>query len=102
MIIALSPLLIVLALVVKLTSAGPVLYRQERIGLNGQPFDMLKFRSMRVNADAELEALLAAQGKGDTPLFKLDNDPRITRSGTSCASTRSTSSRSSSTCCSGR
>ncbi|MGN7190386.1 sugar transferase [Curtobacterium sp. MCBA15_004] len=78
LIVALSPLLIVLALVVKLTSAGPVLYKQERIGLNGVPFDMLKFRSMRVNADAELAALLAAQGKGDTPLFKLDNDPRIT------------------------
>ncbi|WIJ45900.1 sugar transferase [Curtobacterium citreum] len=78
LIVALSPLLIVLAIVVKLTSAGPVLYRQERIGLNGVPFDMLKFRSMRVNADAELATLLAAQGKGDTPLFKLDNDPRIT------------------------
>jgi len=78
LIVALSPLLIVLGLVVKLTSAGPMLYRQERIGLNGQPFHMLKFRSMRVNADAELGALLAAQGKGDTPLFKLDHDPRVT------------------------
>jgi exopolysaccharide biosynthesis polyprenyl glycosylphosphotransferase len=81
LIIALSPLLIVLALAVRFTSAGPVLYRQERVGLNGQPFDMLKFRSMRVNADDELVALLAAQGKGDTPLFKLENDPRITSIG---------------------
>ncbi|PYY31834.1 sugar transferase [Curtobacterium sp. MCBD17_030] len=78
LIVALSPLLIVLALVVKLTSQGPVLYRQERVGQNGAPFNMLKFRSMRVNADDELAALLAEQGRGDTPLFKLENDPRIT------------------------
>jgi exopolysaccharide biosynthesis polyprenyl glycosylphosphotransferase len=81
LIVVLSPLLVFLALVVKLTSPGPVLYRQERIGQNGEPFAMLKFRSMRVNADAELAALLAEQGKGDTPLFKLDNDPRVTRIG---------------------
>ncbi|WP_144762888.1 sugar transferase [Curtobacterium sp. 9128] len=81
LIIALSPLLVALALAVRFTSPGPILYRQERIGLNGQPFDMLKFRSMRVNADDELAALLAAQGKGDTPLFKLDDDPRITSIG---------------------
>jgi len=78
LIVVLSPLLIVLALIVKFTSAGPVFYRQERIGLNGRPFAMLKFRSMRVNADAELAALLAEQGRGDTPLFKLENDPRVT------------------------
>ena len=81
MIATLSPLLIFLALVVKLTSRGPILFRQERIGLNGEPFKMLKFRSMRVNADAELGALLAQQGRGDTPLFKLDNDPRVTSIG---------------------
>jgi exopolysaccharide biosynthesis polyprenyl glycosylphosphotransferase len=81
LIIALCPLLIALALAVRCTSPGPVLYRQERIGLNGKPFDMLKFRSMRVNADEELAALLADQGRGDTPLFKLENDPRITSIG---------------------
>lgn len=78
LIVALSPLLAVLAIAVKLTSAGPVFYRQERIGLNGKPFDMLKFRSMRVNADDELAGLLAAQGRSDTPLFKVENDPRVT------------------------
>ncbi|WP_420363704.1 sugar transferase [Curtobacterium aetherium] len=78
LIVALSPLLLLLAIIVKATSPGPVLYRQQRIGLNGEPFNMLKFRSMRVNADSELAALLAKQGRGDTPLFKLDNDPRIT------------------------
>lgn len=81
LIAALSPVLIVLALAVKLTSPGPVLYRQERIGLNGMPFDMLKFRSMRVNADDELAALLAQQGSSDKPLFKVTNDPRVTSIG---------------------
>ena len=51
--IGLSPLLLVLALLVKLTSRGPVLYRQERMGLDGQRFRMLKFRTMRVDAEAE-------------------------------------------------
>ncbi len=81
LIIGLSPLLVVLALAVRLTSPGAVLYRQERIGLNGEPFDMLKFRSMRVNADDELAALLAAQGRSDSPLFKVENDPRVTSIG---------------------
>ncbi|MBD8467488.1 sugar transferase [Plantibacter sp. CFBP 8798] len=76
-----SPILLVVALLVKFTSPGPVLYRQERIGLNGGPFNMLKFRSMRVNADAELAALLAEQGTSDRPLFKVQNDPRLTRVG---------------------
>jgi exopolysaccharide biosynthesis polyprenyl glycosylphosphotransferase len=70
--------LIVLACIVKLTSPGPVLYKQERVGLNGEHFNMLKFRSMKVNADAELAALLEAQGRGDKPLFKVKNDPRVT------------------------
>ncbi len=81
LILALSPVLAVIAVAVKLTSAGPVLYRQERVGLNGTPFDMLKFRSMRVNADDELAALLTKQGSSDKPLFKVENDPRITTIG---------------------
>lgn len=76
-----SPILLVVALLVKLTSPGQVLYRQERIGLNGEPFYMLKFRSMRVNADAELAALLDQQGTSGRPLFKVKNDPRLTRVG---------------------
>ncbi len=74
------PLLLV-ALAVKLTSRGPVLYRQERVGLDGEPFEMLKFRSMRENADAELRELLAVQGTEDKPLFKVKDDPRLTRIG---------------------
>jgi exopolysaccharide biosynthesis polyprenyl glycosylphosphotransferase len=81
LITALSPVLIVLAIMVKVTSPGPVLYKQERVGLNGDHFHMLKFRSMRVNADAELQSLLAAQGSSDKPLFKVQNDPRITSIG---------------------
>ena len=53
-----SPVLIFAALAVKLSSPGPVLYRQSRIGLDGQPFDMLKFRSMYVDADANLRRCL--------------------------------------------
>ena len=78
LLIAFSPLLVTVALLVRTTSAGPVFYGQERIGLNGKPFKMLKFRSMKVNADAELAALLAAQGRDDRPGFKIKNDPRIT------------------------
>ncbi|TXK19502.1 sugar transferase [Homoserinibacter sp. GY 40078] len=73
-----SPVLIGVALAVKLTSPGPVLYRSERIGYRGAAFPMLKFRSMRVGADAELQRLLEEQGTAQTPLFKVQNDPRIT------------------------
>lgn len=79
--IVFSPVLVGVALAVKLTSQGPVLYRQERIGLNGKPFRMLKFRSMRVGADAELASLLREQGTSTQPLFKVTNDPRITPTG---------------------
>lgn len=74
----LSPLFLLLALMVKLSDGGSVLFRQERIGLRGTTFEMLKFRSMSINADAQLHALLTAQGSGSTPLFKVSNDPRIT------------------------
>lgn len=76
-----SPLLVGVAIAVSATSVGPVLYKQERIGRHGEPFRMLKFRSMRVGADAELKALLEAQGTSETPLFKVKDDPRITRVG---------------------
>lgn len=78
LIVVLSPVLLGVALAVKLTSPGPVLYRQERIGLNSQPFKMLKFRSMIPNAEKQLAGLLAEQGTAEKPLFKIENDPRIT------------------------
>lgn len=76
-----SPLMLATAIGVKITSPGPVLFRQQRIGLNGKAFDVYKFRSMRIGADAELAELLKQQGTDDRPLFKVENDPRITRFG---------------------
>src|SRR5207248_4899733 len=57
----LSPVLLLIALLVKLSSRGPVLYRQERCGLKGQPFQMLKFRSMPVDAERETGAVWASK-----------------------------------------
>lgn len=81
LILLLSPVLLLLAAAVKLSSPGAVFYAQERVGKGGQPFKMLKFRSMVVNADAQLKELLEAQGTADKPLFKVEKDPRITRIG---------------------
>lgn len=78
LVVCLSPLFLALAILVRFTDPGPVFYRQERVGLRGTSFDMLKFRSMKVNADAQLQSLLVAQGSSTTPLFKVENDPRIT------------------------
>lgn len=78
LVVILSPILLILAILIWVTDRGPIFYRQERIGFRGTTFKMLKFRSMRVNADSELHSLLKAQGTTDTPLFKIDNDPRIT------------------------
>ena len=79
--ILVSPIMIGAAIAVRVSSPGPILFRQQRIGLNGEAFNIYKFRSMRASADAELAELLRAQGTADTPLFKVDNDPRITRVG---------------------
>lgn len=76
----LAPMLLVVAALVKLTSKGPVLFRQTRVGLHGRPFKMLKFRTMVENAE-ELKAKLAAQNEMDGPVFKMKRDPRITSIG---------------------
>lgn len=76
--LAISPLLAATALAVALTSRGPVFYSQERIGEDGEPFTMWKFRSMYPDADSKLAQLLKEQGKENDPLFKPDPDPRIT------------------------
>lgn len=68
------------ALAIVIDNPGPVFFRQRRVGRDGQEFSMLKFRSMRVNAEAELAALAAAN-EGSGPLFKLAKDPRVTRVG---------------------
>lgn len=69
--VVLSPMLGLLAILVKLTSPGPIFYRQERCGLNGQPFQMLKFRSMRIDAEQKTGAVWAVK-----------DDPRRTAFGT--------------------
>jgi exopolysaccharide biosynthesis polyprenyl glycosylphosphotransferase len=73
----LSPLFLVVAVVVKLQDGGPVLFRQPRIGREGKTFQMLKFRSMVVDAEARLDAL-RDQNESDGLLFKMKEDPRIT------------------------
>lgn len=78
LVLVLSPLLAVVALLVRASGPGPILYRQERVGQGGAPFGMLKFRSMVDGADSALEELLRAQGRSESPLFKVANDPRIT------------------------
>ncbi|PPG55682.1 UDP-phosphate galactose phosphotransferase [Rathayibacter sp. AY2B7] len=82
LIILSAPVLVVVAVLVKVTSPGPVLFRQERIGLNGATFEMLKFRSMVVDAEARLAALASQQrAEGNSILFKMAKDPRVTRVG---------------------
>lgn len=78
--VILSPLLLLVAVAVKATSPGPILFCQMRGGLNGRPFRMLKFRTMKCGAEAERESLLAAN-EMDGPVFKLSNDPRVTSLG---------------------
>lgn len=74
------PLLLVIALAVRWSGPGPVFFVQTRIGLNGQPFGMIKFRSMHADAEARRAALLA-QSDREGICFKSRNDPRITRVG---------------------
>lgn len=75
--LALLPVIVVCALAVKLTSRGPILYRQTRVGKSGRSFGCLKFRTMRVGAHAQQE-LLRAASQQDGPAFKIAGDPRIT------------------------
>ncbi|WP_328351394.1 sugar transferase [Mycobacterium sp. NBC_00419] len=72
------PLLAAVALAVKLTSRGPIFYRQERIGLNGQPFEMIKFRTMVDGADQMLDEVIDMNESGGGVLFKIRTDPRVT------------------------
>jgi exopolysaccharide biosynthesis polyprenyl glycosylphosphotransferase len=78
--LALSPLLVCVALAVKLTSRGPIFFRQERVGLHGRTFGMIKFRSMVSDAEA-LRAALLARNEQTGPVFKMKQDPRVTRVG---------------------
>ena len=80
LLVGLAPLLALAALLIKIDSPGPILFRQERIGLNKRRFQLLKFRTMLVGADQQqhgMEQLNEANG----PVFKIKDDPRITRLG---------------------
>ena len=72
-----SPLLLIIAIAIKMDSPGPILFKQTRIGLNGRRFDMFKFRSMYTDAEARLEKLMS-QNEAGKGMFKMTNDPRIT------------------------
>jgi exopolysaccharide biosynthesis polyprenyl glycosylphosphotransferase len=80
LVVLLSPLLALVALLVRLQDGGPVFYRQRRVGAGGAVFDMVKFRSMVVDAEARLDELADAN-EHDGVLFKIREDPRITRIG---------------------
>jgi exopolysaccharide biosynthesis polyprenyl glycosylphosphotransferase len=83
LIVLFSPVLLAVAVAIKVTSKGPVFFRQDRVGLNGETFRMIKFRSMVVDAEQRLDALKQERtaDAGNQVLFKMRNDPRITTVG---------------------
>ena len=78
--LVLSPVFILVALAIKITSKGPVFFAQQRVGLNGRTFKIYKFRSMVVNAE-KLKAKLAHLNEMSGPVFKIADDPRVTTVG---------------------
>lgn len=77
MLFLLSPIMVLIALLIKLTSKGPIIFKQERVGLRGRKFYIYKFRTMVQNAE-ELKTQLQALNESDGPAFKIKRDPRIT------------------------
>ena len=79
-IVLLSPLMIIIAVLIKTEDHGPIFYKQVRVGKNGKTFKMYKFRSMFINADKMLDKL-KEQNDVDGPMFKMKDDPRVTKIG---------------------
>lgn len=77
---SLAPIFAIIAVLIKLTSEGPVIFRQTRVGLNGRLFELYKFRSMRLDSEVELE-VLREQNEMEGPVFKIKDDPRVTSFG---------------------
>jgi exopolysaccharide biosynthesis polyprenyl glycosylphosphotransferase len=76
-----APLGLIIAVLIRLDSPGPVFFRQSRVGLGGQRFRMIKFRTMRVGADSEKSSFAHLNASGDRRNFKIVDDPRISRVG---------------------
>lgn len=79
-IIILSPIILIVAIFIKVESRGPILFSQERVGINSEIFKMYKFRSMVINAE-EIKEKLIEENEMSGPMFKMKNDPRITKIG---------------------
>jgi|WetSurMetagenome_2_1015567.scaffolds.fasta_scaffold00649_11 exopolysaccharide biosynthesis polyprenyl glycosylphosphotransferase len=80
MIILLSPVLLIISILVKTSSPGPIIFKQTRVGLRGRQFSLFKFRTMIVNAEV-LRKELEAENEADGPVFKIKDDPRVTKIG---------------------
>lgn len=79
--IFLSPLFLIVAILIKLDSKGSIFYTSKRVGTGYKIFDFYKFRTMREGADKEVSTLMANNQYGNSPFFKLQNDPRVTKPG---------------------
>ena len=78
--IALSPIFLIVSILIRLESKGERIFKQKRVGLNGEEFEIYKFRSMVANAE-ELKEKLAEENEMSGPMFKMKDDPRITKVG---------------------
>jgi exopolysaccharide biosynthesis polyprenyl glycosylphosphotransferase len=79
--VLLAPVFVAIAIRIRAADSGPIFFKQVRVGLNGQPFKVWKFRTMVINAE-RLQANLTEQNEGNGALFKMRKDPRITKPGT--------------------
>lgn len=77
LIIILSPILLGISLIIKLTSRGPIIFKQQRVGLRGRQFSLFKFRTMVADAE-RMKKQLASENEADGPVFKIKDDPRVT------------------------